>query len=271
MAHMRGGIRTTSQSLPGHDSSKGQTRPRENERSAQGQSDAAHQNNVGDTERLISGILGGGLLLRSVIHPAKITSGVGALLGIALLHRAATGYCAGYDAMGISSRAGNDTSSLGRKKIRTDRALKIEQSVTINRPPVELYRFWRQLDNLPKVMSHVRSVQSLDDRRSHWVVDTMPGAPTIEWDAEIINEIENERIGWRTTEGAAVAHAGSVAFMPLQYGQGTRVTVTLQYDPPAGPLGAALASLFGQDPKTKIADDLERFKQTMDEPAPSRG
>jgi uncharacterized membrane protein len=145
--------------------------------------------------------------------------------------------------MGINSREDSDTSSLGRPKVRTERAIKIEQSVTINRPQQDLYRFWRQLDNLPKVMSHVRSVQQIDDRRSHWVVDTMPGAPTVEWDAEIINEVENS--------------------------QGTRVTVTLQYDPPAGPIGAAIAGLFGQDPRQKIAEDLQRFKQTMESQAAS--
>jgi uncharacterized membrane protein len=270
MAHMRGGIRTTSAS--------GQERynPNRRDMDQQGEQGAGRhresgqsERNVGDTERLISGILGGGLLLRSVMRPTKMTSGIAALLGIALLHRATSGYCAAYGAMGINSREDSDTSSLGRPKVRTERAMKIEQSVTINRPQQDLYRFWRQLDNLPKVMSHVRSVQQLDDRRSHWVVDTLPGAPTVEWDAEIINEVENERIGWRTVSGATVEHAGSVAFQPAGDSQGTRVTVTLQYDPPAGPIGAAIAGIFGQDPRQKIADDLQRFKQTMESQAAS--
>jgi uncharacterized membrane protein len=97
----------------------------------------------------------------------------------------------------------------------------------------------------------------------------LPGAPTVEWDAEIINEVENERIGWRTLEGATVEHAGSVQFQPVDGDRSTRVTVTLQYDPPAGPIGAAIAGLFGQDPRRKIADDLELFKQTMESQAPS--
>ena len=266
MAHMRGGIRTTSVSSRNRESSN----HRDVEQAESTQHESGHgERNVGDAERLLSGVLGGGLLLRSVMRPTRMTSGIAALLGIALLHRATSGYCAAYGAMGISSREDHDTSSIGRRKVRTDRALKIEHSVTINRPPSELYRFWRQLDNLPKVMRHVRTVQVTDDRRSHWVVETLPGAPTIEWDAEIINEVENERIGWRTVSGATVEHAGSVTFQPAGDDQGTRVTVMLQYDPPAGPIGAAIAGLFGQDPRQKIADDLQQFKQTMESQAPT--
>lgn len=266
MAHMRGGIRTTSRSgQEGYNPKRRDMEQGETEQAGSSKRDSGHaESNVSDTERLLSGILGGGLLLRSVMRPSRMSSGIAALLGIGLLHRATTGYCAAYGAMGISSRKGDDTSSLGRQKIRTDRALKIEQSVTINRPPEDLYRFWRRLDNLPQVMSHVQSVQVVDDRRSHWVVETIPGAPTIEWDAEIINEVENERIGWRTVNGATVEHAGSVAFQPAGDGQGTRVTVTLQYDTPAGPIGAAIAGFFGQDPGQKVADDLQRFKETME-------
>lgn len=275
MAHMRGGIRTTPRSGHAHDNPDSKDRDRvERELRRGGDTGYTEQasdhgdRNVGKTERLLSGLLGGGLLLRSVMRPSRMSSGLAALLGIALVHRATSGYCAAYGALGMNSLEESETSLIGRKKIRTDRALKIEHSLAIDRPAQDLYRFWRQLDNLPKVMSHVRSVVVIDDRRSHWVVDTVPGAPTIEWDAEIIHEIENERIGWRTISGAIVEHAGSVAFQPAE-DQGTRVTVVLQYDPPAGPLGAAIAGLFGQDPRRKIADDLQRFKQTMESHAPA--
>ena len=74
--------------------------------------------------------------------------------------------------------------------------MKVEQSITIQRPAQDLlYRFWLQLDNLPKVMSHVRSVQPIDGHLSHSIVDTLPGAPTVEWDAEIINEVEHALSG----------------------------------------------------------------------------
>ena len=119
-------------------------------------------------------------------------------------------------------------------------------------------------------MSHVRSVEIINDQLTHWVIETHPRAPSVEWDAEIINEVEDDRIGWRTLRGSDVVHAGSVEFEPVEDG-GTRVTVTLQYDPPAGPIGVAIASLLGQDPAKKISSDLQHFKELMEsETSPSR-
>ncbi len=263
MAHMRGGIRTTSRS--GREAQRPPTQELEwKKEQAQESSE-----NVGDTERVISGLVGGGLLLRSALRPLSLTSGLGALAGIALVYRSLSGSCPAYSALGISTQEKTDTSSLGRHKVHTSRALKIEQSIVVERAAKDLYGFWRQLDNLPTVMSQVRSVQCLDDRRSHWVINTLPGAPTVEWDAEIINEVENERIGWQTLHGAMVEHAGSVQFQPVDGDRNTRVTITLQYDPPAGPIGAAIAGLFGQDPSKKIAGDLRHFKETMESQAAS--
>ena len=265
MAHMRGGIRTTL--ISGQEG----TRPQKQgfDRNAE-QADEAHEaeGNVGQTERLISGLVGGGLLLRGALRPLSPTSGIAGLIGIALVYRSLTGHCPAYTALGISTHETNDTSSLGRRKVHTSRSLKIEQSIVIERPAKDLYHFWRELNNLPTVMSQIRSITSLDDRRSHWVINTLPGAPTVEFDAEIINEVENERIGWSTLQGATVEHAGSVQFHPVDGDRSTRVTVTLQYDPPAGPIGAAIAGLFGQDPRQKIASDLEQFKQKMESQAP---
>jgi uncharacterized membrane protein len=257
MAHLQAGIRT------GSSTKNKQYKPKTKDMDSGEERGEESSENVGNTERLLSGIVGGGLLLRSVRGRSGIISGLTALMGIALLQRAATGYCPAYNAIGVTTRNASDTSSLGRPKIKTDRALKIEQSIIIQRSPRDLYRFWRQVDNLPKVMSHIRSVEAINDYRSHWIVDTLPGAPTIEWDAEIINEVENERIGWKTLQGALVEHAGSVVFEPLEK-KSTMLTVTLQYDPPGGPLGAAIAHLFGQDPAKKIGDDLLRFKEAME-------
>jgi uncharacterized membrane protein len=221
--------------------------------------------NVGTIERVLSGMIGAGLLWRSLKSSSTCTgflASVGALMGLAMLHRATTGFCAVYAGFGLNTHEHSDTSAIGRRKVNTDRAIKIEQSVIIHRSPQDLFQFWRQVENLPKVMSHLQSVSSINEHRSHWVLNTMAGR--LEWDAEIINEVENERIGWRSLHGATVDHAGSVAFIPVEDGRSTRVTVMLQYDPPAGPIGAAIASLFGQDPGRTIHDDLLRFKQRME-------
>jgi uncharacterized membrane protein len=140
---------------------------------------------------------------------------------------------------------------------------KVEKSITIMRPPAELYSFWRELENLPRVMTHLKSVEPLDRVRSHWVADG-PLGKAVEWDAEIFNDNENELIAWRSIPGSEIDTAGSVRFQPLQGNRGTTVTVNLKYDPPAGKVGAMIASLLGRDPESMIAEDLRRFKQLME-------
>ncbi len=219
--------------------------------------------NVGDTQRLISAFAGIGLIVEG-LRRKSLAGGALAIGGVTLLFRAATGYCPALDAMGIDMRGNQDSNRLGRRKVHSDEATKIRRSIEINRPANELYRFWRALDNLPRIMSHLQSVEVITDRFSHWVVKTMTGFPAIEWDAEIINDVENERIGWRSLSNADVDQAGSVEFEPVGDGGTTRLTVTLQYAPIAGRLGAVVAKFIGQDPDFKIADDLRRFKESME-------
>jgi uncharacterized membrane protein len=107
-------------------------------------------------------------------------------------------------------------------------------------------------------------VQVINDQLSNWTIKTIPGGPTIEWDAEIINEVPNERIGWRSLQGADVENTGSVVFEAMPDAGVTWVTVTLQYIPPAGRLGSAIATVLGQNPVLKIAQDLQRFKERME-------
>ena len=212
--------------------------------------------NVGQPERWVS-IIGGGALTAFAVSRRSWPAAILALIGGALLYRGATGHCPVYQAIGANTR------NIGRRKVNTDRAAKVERSLTINRPPEELYRFWRDLANLPRFMKHVESVQVKDNRHSHWVVKA-PLGMTVEWDAEIISEIPNELIGWRSVGSGDVDHAGSVRFEPSANGQGTHVRVMLQYDPPAGPVGVAFANILGEDPGHQIEEDLYRLKEVME-------
>ncbi len=139
----------------------------------------------------------------------------------------------------------------------------MEESVTINRPVLEVYRFWRNFENLPRFMDHLESVTVIDDARSHWVAKG-PAGTKVEWDAIIHNEVEDELIAWRSLPGAEVNNAGSVHFTPTPDGTGTDVRVVLSYEPPAGIVGVAVAKLLGEEPSKQVADDLRRFKQVMD-------
>lgn len=141
--------------------------------------------------------------------------------------------------------------------------IKVERSIEIDKPPEEIYRFWRNLENLPRFMSqHVAVEHRAGEDRSHWKVKSLAGA-AFEWDAEIINDIPNELLAWRSLQGADLDHAGSVHFEPEGSG-GTRLTVVLEYRPPAGRLSAEVARLFGQEPSQVIEKDLHRLKRLME-------
>jgi uncharacterized membrane protein len=146
-------------------------------------------------------------------------------------------------------------------------SLDVQKSVVINKSPAELYRFWRNFENLPRFMNHVKSVTVLDDKRSHWVV-AAPIGDRVEWDAEIIKETENETIVWKSLEGADVDNTGSVSFADATDG-GTEVKVAIAYHPPGGALGAAFAKFFGENPEQQLEDDLNRFKNLMETGIPA--
>ena len=140
--------------------------------------------------------------------------------------------------------------------------VRVEKSVTINQSPEALYTFWRDLENLPRFMRHLVSVERRGGR-SHWVAKG-PAGTTVEWDAEIVHEEPNVMIGWRSIDGADVDNAGSVHFTPATGGRGTQVKVVLRYDPPGGRLGAAVAKLFGRDPGHEVQEDLRALKQLLE-------
>lgn len=142
-------------------------------------------------------------------------------------------------------------------------SIKVEKTVTINKPAAELYHFWRDFENLPRFMKHLKDVKVQDNKRSHWITSAPLGA-TVEWDATITEDRENELIAWASVEGADVDNSGFIRFQPAPQDSGTEVKVVTQYNPPAGAIGAAIAKLFGEEPKQQIGDDLRRFKMLME-------
>jgi uncharacterized membrane protein len=143
------------------------------------------------------------------------------------------------------------------------RTVHVTKTVTINRPREEVYRFWRDLQNLPRFMAQIKSVQAAGEKRSHWVAEG-PGGKSVEWDAEMIEDRPNELIAWRSLEGADIESSGSVRFEPAAGGRGTVVKVELQYNPPGGVVAATVAKLFGQAPEQQVQEDLHRFKQIIE-------
>lgn len=136
------------------------------------------------------------------------------------------------------------------------------RSVTINRPVAELYGYWRDFGNLATFMDNVVEISAIDDKRSHWVVKA-PGGRSVEWDAVVTDERENEFIAWASEEGADVPNSGRIDFRDAGT-RGTVVTATIVYDPPAGVVGKVIAKLFQREPAIQARRDLRRFKQLME-------
>ena len=217
---------------------------------------------VGKTERLVSGLVGVALIALSIRKRRLRTI----LLPVAtgLIARALTGRGPTRRVLaGLTRREGRDERDGPVASVGRGQGTKVEQSVTINRPVLEVYRFWRNFENLPRFMDHLEAVTVIDDTRSHWVAKG-PAGTRVEWFADIHNEIDDELIAWRSLPGSEINNAGSVHFAPSADGTGTEVHVVLSYEPPAGKVGVAFAKLLGEEPSNQVADDLRRLKQVMD-------
>lgn len=225
-------------------------------------SNAAHSHtNVHPAERIIVGVLGAGLVTFALMKNRRNKTSAGlATLGVGLIARGVTGFAPEYALL----RTGTTGLSNGRNAtIPHGQGIKVERAFNINRPANELYEFWRNFENLPRFMHHLESVEVQGPARSRWTVNA-PLGRTVAWDAEVINDVPGQLIAWKSLEDADIPNAGSVRFRPLRAGRGTEVHVTLEYNPPAGKLGAMLAKLAGEEPDVQVTEDLRRFKSIME-------
>jgi uncharacterized membrane protein len=213
------------------------------------------QRNISDWERAGS-IIAAAVIGALAVSRREQRTPAAALAG-GLLLRGVTGYCPISAVAGRNSRSMNTREALGGSG-----GVHVLESITVARPVDEVFRFWRVLSNLPRFMQHLERVEELDRTRSRWTARG-PAGTRVSWDAHIINEVPNEVIGWQSVGDADVVSAGSVHFTPTPQG-GTEIVVHLQYDPPAGKIGAWFASLFGEEPSQQIRDDLGRLKTYLE-------
>jgi len=220
--------------------------------------------NVHEAERWGSIIAGSSLAfygIRQALKYHSVPAAGLALAGAALIKRGVTGYCDLYRAVGVTT-APRKSSGINAT-ISYQQGIRVDRSITINASREDVYAFWRNLENLPRFMRHVQSVRTLDERRSHWVMEGLAGQ-RVEWDAEIINQIPNELLAWRSLPGASVDNAGAVRFAHATAGRGTKVSVSLQFDPPAGQVGLLIAKLFGKQPELELDGELHRLKNMIE-------
>lgn len=182
-------------------------------------------------------------------HPERLAAAAAAMVGVAGLDV--------YSAARLSRRPSPDGQGppFGPRTVR--------KAITINRPIDEVYRFWRDLENLPRFMAHLESVRVVGEGRSLWAARSPLGG-TVEWEALTTEDRPNDLIAWRSVEGSEVDTAGSVRFARAPGDRGTEVHVELTYSPPGGPLGVIVAKLLGEAPDQQLQDDLRHFKQVME-------
>jgi len=223
------------------------------------------EKNVGGTERMLSLAAGVGFGLAGLAR-GGLKGWAMTALGAGLVWRGYTGHCQAYKMLGIRNTERNPATA-----VPAQQGIKLDKTLIVTRPAADLYRFWRRLENLPQVMRHLKSVRSIDSQHSRWVAAGALGKD-LEWDAEIINEREDEMLAWASLPNGDLETAGSVHFRPLKNGQGTELTVAIKYNPPAGKMGAHLATFLGEGLERKLNEDLATFKQVMETgmaPAPS--
>ncbi|MFT3786465.1 MAG: SRPBCC family protein [Tepidisphaeraceae bacterium] len=219
------------------------------------------EQNVGAVERKVS--IGAGAIA-AVLGLARgdLTGLAIAAVGGGLIYRGLTGACPAYRAMGVNTNV--ETSEDVQTELE-QHGTKVEHSVLIGRDASELYPMWRDFEGLPDLMSHLKSVEVLDDRRSRWTTKApiLVGG-SVSWEAEMTEDVPNERIAWQSIPGSTVANAGTVWFEKAPGDRGTIVHVVLDYTPPGGVVGKVAAKLFGQDPHRQLREDLRHFKRRIE-------
>jgi uncharacterized membrane protein len=211
-----------------------------------------NRKNIGVLEGRISAGVGGGLLVLGVLTRNRLGLASGlASAGGYLLYRGVTRHDPIYRLFSWNTETQGDQ---GR--------VEVERAIVIERPVGEVYAYWRNLEQLPRFMNHLVSVRELDSRRSHWAANA-PAGMTVEWDAEIVQDLPNRRLSWHSLPNSEVMNSGVVQFRELSSGA-TDVSVFLAYAPPAGALGATVAKLLGAEPGQQIEDDLQRLKDLLE-------
>lgn len=216
--------------------------------------------NVNAVERGVSVTLGVALLAFAGAQRRPLASLVLAGFGAYFAHRGITGRCAMYDALDYGSL--NDDED-DRLDAGAHDDASVEAAITIFRPVDEVYAFWRRLENVPRFMRHVQTVEVIDEVRSRWTA-RLPGGATVTWEAEILEDRKGELIVWRSLPGSAVHHHGAVRFVQGPPGRGTEVRVSMEFQGPGGVLARTVAWASRRGPEIAVADDLRRLRQLLE-------
>ena len=131
----------------------------------------------------------------------------------------------------------------------------IDKSIDVGVPVSVAYDQWTQFEEFPQFMTGIAEVRQIDDTHLHWVAEIE--GERKEWDAEIVEQVPDRAIAWRSTGG--LQNHGRVEFEPIA--DGTKVNVTIDYDPEG--MKESLGALFGIDGR-QVEKDVERFRDLVE-------
>lgn len=205
--------------------------------------------NVSNRERVASAALGFLCFTRGIKKASLLRMVVGGYL----MYRGASGHCPLY-------------SKVQRSKYTSKaESVNIQTTLIVNKPKDEVYKFWRNLQNLPFFMKHLKTVKELDDKKSHWELSVPGNVTSVGWDAEIVKEEDGNLIAWRSLPGAAIHNAGKVTFKDALGHGGTELSVVITYKPPAGQVGSTLAWMLHPLFVKSLEKDILNFKEYMEQ------
>ena len=242
-------------------------------RSVRGVSEVVDELDVHDTPGNVPALQGGaarmqqGMWFQSNWSPAMrlVTGGAGAaMLGYCMARRDPSTTWLGFVGAGLLMRAGANMEWSRLTGVGAGRrAVEIQKTISINAPVAQVFGFFSRYEDFPRYTAHVAEVRPTRVAgQSHWVMQ-LPGGIPLQFDAIETRRVENELLAWRSAEGAAVQHAGIMHFEPNADGS-TRVHLRFSYNPPAGAIGHAIATLIGTDAKSLLDEEFVRVKTAIE-------
>ncbi len=194
--------------------------------------------------------------------PRLLSLGGGSLLSLyGLLRGGISGKIVMLAGLNFLSKGLTSKGLVGMLQPSSGNAISVRKNLFVNAPVEEVFNFWRNYDNFPRLMSHLEEVRDLGDGRSHWIAKG-PAGVLVEWDAVMTQMQPNRVIAWESLPGSQVYNTGRVRFTPA--GEGTQVNIHMTYSPPAGAVGHAVATLFGADAKSAMDDDLNKLQSLLE-------
>lgn len=213
---------------------------------------------VGQVERMASAVLGGTLLTLGLGRRTLGGTAI-ALASGELLYRGIRGRRHVLRALGLGSTGAREQHEPEAQAEPPE----VRRTLTIGKSAEELSRFWREPENLSRIMGHFAEVTALGPDRMHWRVHG-PWGKSLAWDTQIVEEHPGELLRWESLEGAELPNQGTLHFRPAPGNWGTEVTLHIRFEPPGGALGEAVMKRLSIVPSLLALRALRRFKSLVE-------